>query len=147
MRKHQIFKSMLCLGTIICFGFTRADLNSNAKRDLPTLSSKAKTVVMAALPTVLNGIWSESATIGSGSMPPMNFVALYPNRCTDAIDAEWQVSPSATITYDSGLDCLLENHTGVRIQFSNSGTYTVSARVKNKDGVWTNWAYTTITKM
>ncbi|WP_158656052.1 hypothetical protein [Sphingobacterium sp. HMA12] len=80
-------------------------------------------------------------------MSPMNFVALYPIRCTDAIDAEWQVSPSATVTYDSGLDCLLENHTGVRIQFSNSGTYIVSARIKNKDGVWTNWAYTTITKM
>jgi len=147
MKKNQIFKSLLCLGAILSFGFTKADLNSNAERYLNAPSSKSKMFIKAALPAVLNGIWSESATIGSGPMPAMNFVALYPNRCTDALDTEWQVSPSATITYDSGLDCLLENHTGVRIQFSNSGTYTVSARVKNKDGVWTNWAYTTITKM
>lgn len=147
MKKTQIFRSSLCAGVLLSFGFTKADLNTNADRYLPVPPLKANTVVMAALPTVLNGIWSESAIIGSGSMSPMNFVALYPNRCTDAIDAEWQVSPSATITYDSGLDCLVENRTAVRIQFSNSGTYTVSSRVKNKDGAWTNWAYTTITKM
>lgn len=147
MKKTQIFRSLLCVGVILSFGFTKTDLKVDAKSHPQTVSRKATVLNAAALPTVLNGIWSESATIGSGSMSPMNFVDLYPNRCTDAIDTEWQVSPSATITYDSGLDCLVENRTGVRIQFSNSGTYTVSARVKNKDGAWTNWAYTTITKM
>ncbi|WP_293913497.1 S8 family serine peptidase [Sphingobacterium sp. UBA5789] len=97
--------------------------------------------------TVLDEIWKESSTIGPGSFPFMNFVALFPRRCTDAIDGEWIVSPAnAIINYEGQISCPISNNTGVTIQFFGSGTYTISARVKNKCGVWTNWKSTTVYK-
>lgn len=102
-------------------------------------------VGFVALPTILDGIWKEASVTSISA--PMNFVALYPNRCDDAVDAEWNVSPSAPVTYDSGMECFPGNNTAVRIQFISGGTYTISARVKNKNGVWTNWAYTTVTRL
>lgn len=106
-----------------------------------------KRTISTGASIVLDGVWKESSNIGPGPQSPMNFVALYNNRCSDAIDAEWTVTPSsAIINYNSGITCPMENRTGVSIQFLSSGTYTISARVKNKCGSWTNWSSTTLVK-
>lgn|GEM_PF-1089901 len=165
MKKLHFMKSLLALAVVLSLAFMPSNAKSvsgkspaeNAKRmnsqqnflDIIQAHSNFSWTAnnLAGASIILDGIWKEASVISSGSMPPMNFIALYTNRCTDAIDTQWTVSPTATISYDSGADCINGNKTAARIQFSNSGTYTISARVKNKDGLWTNWASTTITKL
>ncbi|MGE8290461.1 MAG: hypothetical protein ACN6ON_02235 [Sphingobacterium sp.] len=141
MRSNYFAKSLLSFGIFLSFSFTTVGSKEQVK-SLPLSSSE----INVAAP-VVDGMWKESSTIGSGSFPPMNFVVSTANRCSDIAETEWQVTPSATITYDSGMDCLTENHTAARILFSSSGTYTISARVKNKAGLWSNWGQTTVTKL
>ncbi|QDH78709.1 T9SS type A sorting domain-containing protein [Echinicola soli] len=86
----------------------------------------------------VSSIWS--ATSSTGLNLPVPFVATYPDRCDEILDAEWDVYPTTvTIMEESGFPCAYPNNTGVQISFHNSGSYSVRVRVKNGCG-WGGWS-------